>query len=425
MQAFTLPTVFHVANYRKFWFMRQMIACARQMVTIIIGWQVYDLARTAIQDGGLGWDEPKSILLVGFVGAVQFVPIFLLSLYGGQAADQFDRKRILIISQIIRVAVILCLCTTPFLPVISALYVIFGCSAVMGAVNAFVPAASNALYPTLVSRDLLPSAVVWNSIGSQSARIVGPMIGGILLIFGEEYAYGLSALLIAMATIILSRIDAPQIFKLTAGGTLNRIKDGLRYIRSNHMVMGAITLDFVVVFFAGAMALLPVFARDILHVGEEGYGIMRAAPAIGATCVSIALSIRPVKRRVGLWMFGSAFIFGLSVLLFGLSKSFWLSVFALVIYGGSDMISMYIRQSIIQLSTPDDMKGRVSSVSSIFVAGTNELGEFQSGIAGRLIGPVGAVLLGGVVAITSTGIWQALFPQLRDADTFEGIKERK
>ena len=423
MSLSNLPEVFQVANYRRFWLARQLIAGARQMVTIVVGWQVYDIARRAITDGGLGYDEPRAAFLVGLVGAAQFVPIFLLSLYGGQVADSMNRKQILQVSQTVRIIAILLLCLTPFVEPTPAMVLLFGCSVVMGGVNAFVPAASNSFYPTLVPRRLLPSAVVWNNIGSQSARIAGPMVGGLLLIPGEAYAYGASAVMIAIALISLSRIDAPHVARNHNARGIELIMDGLRYIRSNRLVLGAITLDFVVVFFAGSVALLPVFARDILHVGEEGYGLLRSAPAIGATLVSIVLAFTPVVRRIGLWMFVSVFIFGFSVVAFALSTSFWLSLLMLVIYGGSDMISMYIRQSLLQLSTPDEMKGRVSAVSSMFISGTNELGEFQSGVAARLFGPVAAVVLGGAIAIGASGLWMKLFPALRKAERFEDIGE--
>jgi MFS family permease len=425
MHRFTLPQVFQIPNYRKFWVARQLIAGARQMVTIVVGWQVYDVARRSLAEGGFGWDEPQSAFLVGLVGAAQFVPIFLLSLFGGQAADRMDRKQILQMCQSVRVIAILLLCLTPFLGGEAAMGLLFGCSIVMGAVNAFVPAASNSFYPTLVPRSLLPSAVVWNSIGAQSARIAGPVGGGLLLIPGEQYAYGTSAIMITLALIAVAGIDAPHQAKNKGARGIEMIMEGLRYIRSNRLVLGAITLDFVVVFFAGSVALLPVFARDILHVGEEGYGLLRAAPAAGATLVSVMLAIWPIRRRIGLWMFASVFVFGFSVLAFGLSASFWFSMAMLVIYGGSDMISMYIRQSLIQLSTPDDMKGRVSAVSSVFVSGTNELGEFQSGIAARLLGPVTAVVVGGAIAVGASGLWLKLFPSLRNAERFRDIHEQQ
>ncbi|WOI52408.1 MFS transporter [Parvularcula sp. LCG005] len=424
---FQLPddSVLRHDNYRRFWIARQLISGARQMVTVTIAWQIYDLARQDPSAGGLGWSEPRAAFLIGLIGLAQFFPILILSLFGGQAADRLDRRKILVICQSIRMAVILALVLTVLMPRDGVLFTLFGAAITFGMVNAFVPAAANALYPTLVPRKLLPKAVVWNSIGSQLATILGPAVAGFLLVSGESYVYSISLLMSAVATFFIWRIEAPAPEPRIHPSPFKMVREGLGYILHNKVVLGAITLDFMVVFFAGSIALLPVFARDILHVGEEGFGFLRAAPAVGAAAIAIMMSIRPIERRIGLWMFGSVFIFGVSVLVFGLSRSFWLSMGALVVYGAVDMISMYIRQSLVQLSTPDELKGRVSSVSFIFVSGSNELGEFESGVAAGLLGPVGAVLFGGGVAVAASGIWAWRFPSLARADRFEAIEEQR
>ena len=422
----SLPSiaVFEHPEFRRFWIARQFAGGARQMLTITIAWQVYDVARRAPADGGLGWDAASSAFLIGFVGLAQFLPILILSLVGGTVADRMDRKRILLVCQGIRLVCIAALVVSPGFDAIAALAIVFTASVAFGSVNAFFPAAANALYPTLVSRDILPKAVVWNSIGQQFAMVAGPAVGGLLLTFGEPVTYGTAFALSLIATVLLARIDAPpRAQPVTAKGTAMMI-EGLRYIWSNKVVFGAISLDFVVVFFAGSIALLPVFARDILGVGEEGFGILRAAPAIGAALVALLMSVRPIGRRIGPAMFIAVFAFGVAIIVFGLSRVFWVSVLALIVHGAADMFSVYIRQSLIQLSTPDAMKGRVSSVSFIFIAGSNELGEFQSGVAARLLGPVYAVLVGGVVAIVASGVWLGLFPALRRADRFEDIEEQ-
>ncbi len=417
-------SVFRHRNYLFYWITRQLLAGARQMTTVAIAWHTYDVARRAPELGGLGWNEANSAFLIGFVGLSQYIPVFFLSLIGGQAADRLDRRKIMLTMELIKLVCATVLCVTPFLSAVPALSAIFSVSFVLGITNAFVPAASNALYPTLVPRSVLPKAVVWNTMGFQIATIGGPAIGGLLLMGGESYAYVTALIMTVCAILTLLQIKPPEHVKKVGAKGLAMVFEGLRYVLQNKIVLGAITLDFVVVFFAGSIALLPVFARDILHVGEEGFGILRASLGLGALIVAIALSRHSIQAHIGKWMFASVILFGIAILMFGMSRIFWLSVVALMIHGGADMISMYIRSSLVQLSTPDDMKGRVSSTNFIFVSASNELGEFQSGVAARLLGPVGAVMLGGCVAIGAGLVWMGLFPALRKADRFEDIEEQ-
>lgn len=416
-------SVFRHRAYLHYWTMRQLVSGARQMATVAIAWQVYDIARIAEADGGLGLNEPRAAFLVGMVGLAQFVPVFFLSLIGGQAADRLNRKTILIICQIVRFLGLGALVVAAGMTGREALPVIFGVSVVFGAINAFTPAASNALYPTLIPRAELPNAIAWNSLGFQVAAITGPAIGGLLLALGEAVVYATGAGMVVAAIAAIATAKTPGHVKQADVRGVEMIVEGLRYVGSNKIVLGAISLDLIVVFFAGSIALLPVFARDILQIGEEGFGILRAAPAIGAAIVALILATRPLTRNVGRWMFGAVAIFGVAILIFGLSKVFWISMVALAIHGAADMISVFVRQSLIQLATPDIMKGRVSSVSFIFISASNELGEFQSGVAARFLGPVGAVLMGGCVAITAAGAWMKLFPQLARADSFEDVEE--
>ncbi|MEL7486573.1 MAG: MFS transporter, partial [Pseudomonadota bacterium] len=301
----------------------------------------------------------------------------------------------------------------------AALASIFSCAGLLGCVNAFTPAAGNALYPKLVPRADLPLAIAWNSLGFQTAAILGPAIGGFLYIGGPAVVYGVSAAMTAIAILAIAGADTPkhEPDRTKRGGAM--VLEGLRYVRSNRIVLGAISLDLVVVLFGGATALLPVFARDILDVGAGGLGALRAAPAVGAVIVAYLLARRPLARRVGKWMFTAVAIFGAAMLGFAFSKAFWLSMAFLAVTGAADMISVYVRQSLIQLATPDAMRGRVSSVSYIFIAASNELGEFESGVAARFLGPVGAVILGGVMAIATAALWMRFFPQLSRADRFE------
>ncbi|NQY97089.1 MAG: MFS transporter [Henriciella sp.] len=418
-------SIFRHRAYLQFWLMRVSVAAARQMEAVAIGWQVYELARDPIAEGGLGLEIPQAAFMIGLVGLAQFIPVLLFSLIGGQAADRLNRKMILVISNLMRLVGTVALLATIFLPAREALPIIFSVAVLLGLVNAFTPAAANALYPQLVPRIELPTAIAFNSLGFQTAKIVGPALGGLFLALGGlSLVYGAAFVLIAFAIVAIATAKTPPHEKLDHARGLDMVFEGIRYIGRNKIVLGAISLDLFVVFFGGVVALLPVFARDILHVGEAGLGFLAAAPAIGALTVAFLLARRPLARHVGAWMFWAVGIYGVATLVFGLSSVFWLSIIALIITGAADEISVYVRASLIQLATPDEMKGRVTSVSFIFISASNELGEFESGVAARFLGPVGAVILGGSVAITVALLWTRLFPDLAKADSFEGIKEQ-
>lgn len=418
-------SIFRHRAYLQFWLMRVSVAAARQMEAVAIGWQVYELARDPIAEGGLGLEIPQAAFMIGLVGLAQFIPVLLFSLIGGQAADRLNRKMILVVSNLMRLVGTVALLATIFLPAREALPIIFSVAVLLGLVNAFTPAAANALYPQLVPRIELPTAIAFNSLGFQTAKIVGPALGGLFLALGGlSLVYGAAFVLIAFAIIAIATAQTPPHEKLDQARGLDMVFEGIRYIGRNKIVLGAISLDLFVVFFGGVVALLPVFARDILHVGEAGLGFLAAAPAIGALTVAFLLARRPLARHVGAWMFWAVGVYGVATLVFGLSSVFWLSIVALIVTGAADEISVYVRASLIQLATPDEMKGRVTSVSFIFISASNELGEFESGVAARFLGPVGAVILGGSVAITVALLWTRLFPDLAKADSFEGIKEQ-
>ena len=412
-------SIFRHQGYRHYWIARQLIAMERQMVSAIIVLQVYDLARETRP-------VEESAFLAGMVGLAQFLPILMLSLVGGQAADRFDRKLILITSNLIRLAVLGGLFLASAAPTPTALIAIFVLAAAMGGINAFTPAASNALYPRLVPRDELPLAIAWNSLGYQAAAIIGPAIGGFLYIGGSQTVYSVGALIVCVAIFNFIITRAPKHEPVENARSLAMIFEGLRYVRDNKIVLGAISLDLIVVFFGGVTALLPFFARDVLHVGADGFGYLRAAPAVGAVIVAFYLAARPLTRRVGPWMLLAVAIYGFAMIGFAASKLFWLSLLMLAITGAADMISVFVRQSLIQLATPDAMRGRVSSVSFIFISASNELGEFESGVAARFLGPVGAVFLGGGIAVATAAAWTRLFPAMSKADRFEdAIVEEK
>lgn len=410
-------SIFRHQGYRHYWIARQLISFGRQMITVAIGWQIYSLARESRS-------IEESALLLGLVGLIQFLPVLLLSLIGGQAADRYDRKLILIVSNLVRLVAIAGLFVSSAWSSSAAITAIFVIAGIMGVMNAFTPAASNALYPRLVPREELPEAIAWNSLGFNMAAILGPAVGGFLFIGGAQFVYGVGGAITFVAVLYFSTAKTPKHIPTPQARSLTMIFTGLRYVRDNKTVLGALLLDLIVVFFGGVTALLPVFARDILGVGAEGLGILRAAPAFGAAAIAFWLAAKPLTRHVGSWMLGSVAIYGVGMIGFALSPFFWLSMIILAITGAADMISVYIRQSLIQLATPQDLRGRVSSVSFMFISASNELGEFQSGIATRFLGPIGAVLLGGVVAISTAACWGRFFPALSKADRFEdGVVE--
>lgn len=404
--------IFRHRSYALYWVMRQLLSGSRQMQAVAIGWQVYDLARQTRS-------VQQSAFILGLVGLAQFLPVLLLSLVGGQAADRFDRKMILIVSNAGRVLAGLALAASVFLPTEEAFPIVFSMAVVMGAVNAFAPAASNALYPTLVPREDLASAIAWNSLGFQVSAVMGPAIGGLLYALGGEIVYAVSTAMVVGAIVSIALAKTPKQAPVANARGLAMAIEGLKYVRDNKIVLGAITIDLIVVFFAGATALLPVFARDILETGAGGLGLLRAAPAFGAAIVALWLALRPLERKVGAWMLWSIVIYGAATLAFGVSKIFWLSMALLAITGAADMISVYVRQALIQFATPDAMRGRVASVSFMFISASNELGEFESGVAARFLGPVGAVILGGTIAIATGLAWFRVFPQMAKADRFE------
>ncbi len=410
-------SVFRHRAYRNYWIMRQLMTAGRQIRAVAIGWQVYDLAR-------LDRSVEESAFLLGLVGLVQFLPVLLLSLVGGQAADRFDRKRIILACNAVAFAANGLLIASAFVEPRLALPLVFVAAAILGGVNAFFPAAGNALFPSLVPRSELAQAIAWNSLGFQGSAIAGPALGGFLYVGGAHIVYSISALMSLLAFAVIAVTPTPQQAPPPADANGFRMAmEGLRFVRDNKTILGAILLDLVVVFFAGATALLPVFARDLLHVGAEGLGLLRAAPAAGAAVVAFFLATRPLQSKAGRTMLVAIVVYGAATLLFAWSTAFWLSMAALAVTGAADMISVYVRQSLIQFATPDAMRGRVSSVSFIFISASNELGEFESGVAARFLGPVGAVMLGGVIAIVTALAWFRLFPALAKADRLDETPE--
>lgn len=401
-----------IANFRAYWVSRFLSTIATSAQGMVIGWQVYGLARQTM-------DIRQAAFMLGMIGLVQFVPLFLLTPVVGLTADTFDRRWIVRATTAVLAlnAVMLGLLTNAGSLSLPAL---FGAAAMVGVVRAFSGPAYGALAPNLVPRESLPTAIAVSSIAWQTGTIAGPSLGGVLYALHPDFAYGTIAamLLVALGTIFLiGKVPQPPAQK--DRHPLQRIADGFAYVRDNRLVLAAITLDLFVVLLAGATALLPVYARDILHVGPSGLGLLAAGMGIGASAGSIWFSIRPMKSNVGVKMLVAVMIFAAAILTFGFSTSFPLSVGALVVAGAADMVSVYVRSSLIQLHTPDSMRGRVGAVSQLTISASNELGEAETGLMASLLGPVGAVAFGGVAAIIITLAWSRLFPELRLAKTFD------
>ena len=273
--------------------------------------------------------------------------------------------------------------------------------------------------PMLVPRELLPRAIAWNSLAWQTASVAGPAIGGLLVALSPAHSYGAALILYVIATACTLLIRQSTQPTVQPGSRWALMKEGLAYVWRNKIVFGSISLDLAAVILGGATALLPVFAKDVLHIGPEGFGLLRAAPSVGAAIVALYLASNPIRSNAGVAMFTGVAIFGAATVVFGLSKILWLSLLALALLGAGDAISVYIRQTLVQLVTPDHMRGRVATVSSLFIGASNELGEFESGVVARFLGPVGAAVFGGVGALMVTGIWAKLFPALRKADRLD------
>jgi MFS family permease len=398
-------------DYLLFWCARWTAALGAQIQSVALGWQMYALARKTMS-------VEQSAFLVGMIGLAAFLPVLLLTLSAGEIADRYNRRRVLLLchlGEIVSVG-ILAYATWRGAATVTLLLVV---AALFGTARAFFAPASTAMGPMLVPRSLLPRAIAWNSLAWQTASIAGPAIGGMLVAVSTARAYeaAFAFYLVAAGSVFLIRAKTqPQV---QPGSRWALMKEGLAYVWRQKIVFGAISLDLFAVLLGGATALLPVFARDVLHVGAQGFGLLRSAPAVGATFVALGLAIRPIRSRAGVFMFGGVAVFGAATIVFALSQSLWLSVAALAVLGGADMLSVFVRQTLVQLVTPDPMRGRVAAVSTLFIGASNELGEFESGVVARFLGPVGAAIFGGVGALIVTGLWARLFPDLRRADRLE------
>ena len=405
-------------DYRLFWIARFAAVLAQVGMVVVIGWQVYDVART---DYGMG---PKAAAFqLGLIGVAQFLPLLVLMPVAGWAADRFDRRIVSAGAIALDLANALALGWMTAADTVT-LPALFTVAALHGVVRAFNGPSLSSIAPNLVPPEILPRAIAMSSIAWQTGAILGPALGGLAYAANPALSYWMAAALLAItATSVLA--IRPYARTAIKGGAhpLRQMIDGLGYVRSHRFLLGAITLDLFAVLLAGATALLPVYARDILKVGPEGLGWLRGAPALGATVMAMWFSFRPLAHNVGMKMLGAVIVFGGATIVFGVSTNLWLSLAMLAILGAADMLSVYVRSSLTQLYTPDEMRGRVNAVSQLAISGSNELGEAQSGLAAALVGPVGAVVIGGAGAIAVTLIWAYIFPELRRAKTFDPPKE--
>jgi len=387
---------------------KAMSVTAGQMQTVAVGWHVYEITR-----------RPLSL---GLVGLAQFVPAAALSLLAGHVADRVDKRRILLCFHLGMVAASIALFvvarsgTPSILP-------IYGVAMGLGVLRAFAGPANQSLLPHLVPVEVFPSAVAWSSSIWQIAAIVGPALGGALQgLFGGDPAraaalvYALSATLSFGAFLGIFALGVRTGRSDHTSPSLSTVLAGVRFVFHEKLVLGSISLDLFAVLFGGAVALMPVYARDILHAGPIGLGLLRSAPALGAATMAVVLAYHPIRRHLGPVLYSMVTLFGLSTIVFGLSRNLVLSLIALFVVGASDMVSVVIRQLLVQLATPPSMRGRVSAVNLVFVGASNELGEFESGITAAWLGVVPAVILGGAGTLLVVGAFAFLFPTLRKLD---------
>jgi len=383
---------------------RVLASMGFQMVGVAVGWQLYALTGSALD--------------LGLVGLVQFAPMILLTLVVGQVADRCDRRLVVTVCEGVKAtaAATLAIGTIGGWQSKASLLAVV---AILGAAQAFENPAMTALVPDVVTRPLIAPAMAWVISAGQTAQIAGPALGGFLYALGPGAAYFTSAALFVLSGALATVIRAERTARPREPITIATVFSGVAFIQSRRVLLGTMSLDLFAVLLGGATALLPVYARDILHTGPGGLGLLRSAPAVGALATSVFLARHPLERRIGSTLFRSVIVFGAATAVFGLSTNFALSLVALSVLGAADVVSMVIRSSLAQIRTPDAMRGRVSAVSSLFTGTSNQLGAFESGLAAALIGAVPAVLLGGVGTIAVAALWMALFPELRRLRTFE------
>ncbi len=400
---------FHSRDFRFLAAARTLATIALQMQAVAVGFQIYALTHQPIA--------------LGYVGLAQFLPVVTLSLATGHVADRFDRRAILLACHVLAAAcsVVFWLLAREANP---SLFAIYGTLVVLGVSRAFSGPASSALLPSLIPTAHFANAASWQSTLWQIGSIGGPSLGGLLygLHGSAEPVYLAAAIGIAAATLLLACIRTRSGRMERRPPSIATVLAGLRYVWITKILLGSISLDLFAVFLGGAVALLPIYATDVLHVGAQGLGLLRSAPAVGAAVMAIVLAFRPLRRHVGRTMMLYVALFGAATVVFGLSTNFALSLAALTVLGAADMVSMVVRMTVEQAAAPPSMRGRVSAVKFVFVGASNELGDLESGVAAALLGTVPAVVVGGVGTMLVVALWSVLFPSLRDVDRFEDVK---
>jgi len=403
----TSPTTYRDRDLYLFVGSRFISTLAIQVQSVAIGWQVYDMERTP--------------LALGLVGLCQFLPMFLLTLPAGDITDRFNQRRVYSLAAGVQASCsVLFLALSVFRPHTAWMY--FVVLVLFGAARGFAGPSGSSLLPFLVPQERISKSMAFSSSFFTAATISGPALGGFLYALGPVPVYSICIAGFIGAALIVAQLGGRRYTpEKTEATRYERVAEGVKFVRSRPVVLGAISLDLFAVLLGGATALLPVYARDILHVGPMGLGFLRSAPAVGAFSMAFFLTHRPIRNLVGAKMFGAVAIFGLATIVFGLSTWFPVSLLALVVLGASDMVSVNIRGSLVQLSTPDAMRGRVSSVSILFIGASNELGEFESGTTAALMGTVPAVVAGGIGTLLIVAWWMKLFPPLRRVNKFADV----
>jgi MFS family permease len=391
--------------FARFLIARFLSTLAVQMQSVAVGWQVYAIT--------------GDVSDLGYIGLAQFMPFVALILPAGHVADRRDRRRILTACYALEVLCALLLLGFTFAR-LAVVWPVFAVMVLFGVARAFSMPTSQAITPNLVPIESFGNAVALNSSTFHVATVAGPTLGGVLYVFGPATVYGVVAIVLTASVILMSLVRVPPTQSRAEPAGWRTLLEGLRFVRSRPVVLGAISLDLFAVLFGGATALLPAYAKDILQIGPQGLGLLRTAPGAGAALMALLIAVAPITRHVGRWMFANVALFGVMVIVFGLSQTFALSLAALFVMGAADMVSVYVRHLLVQLETPDAIRGRVSAVSGVFIGASNELGEFESGITAKWWGLVRAVVIGGLATLGVTTLWARMFPELRMMDRFPG-----
>lgn len=388
---------------------RFLATLAAQIQLVAVGWQMYAIT-----------GDPLDL---GLIGLSQFIPFVTLILPAGHAADHYNRSRIVTLCYVTE-AVCAIVLLTMTLNGVHSTWPILLAMVLLGGARAFSMPGAQSLLPNLVPTESFTRAVAFNSSAFQVASVVGPALGGFLYLAGPTIVYGSVLVLASIAAVLMVQVRGGRghLNAQREPATLQTLLSGLRFVRSRPVVLGAISLDLFAVLLGGATALLPMFASDILHAGPSGLGLLRTAPGIGAAVCAMIIAMSPITRHVGAWMFGGVAVFGLATIVFGMSSNFYISMFSLTVLGAADMVSVYVRHLLVQLETPDSIRGRVSAVSSVFIGASNELGDFESGLVAKWLGAVRAVVIGGIATLIVTGVWTRFFPVLWRMQEFPGKK---